>query len=293
MNHKFPILLAAGGMIALATWQGAHLMEPSRPEKISVPDGGTTVPMLDVGGRPMVEVRINGKGPYPFIMDTGADETDVESSLIDELALPGTTAAMFTGGARIEELAVGNAVLRGVTVARARMLGGLGGANPPRGVLSASYFPGCLVVLDYPAKKIAIRQGSLPPADDRRVFQYTAADILPRAPVRIAGLEFRVHVDSGSPAGLTVPIKYSEQIPLTDKPKELAHFRTPDGEFPVLAATVNGPITLGEYKLEIAQLNFSDVKPGPGPAVGNMGYQILRDFIVTLDSMNHRLQFEH
>lgn len=293
MNHKFPILLAAGGMIALAAWQGPRLMEPSLPEKITVPEGGTSVPMLDVGGRPVVEVRINGKGPFPFILDTGADETDVEGSLINALALPGTRAGLVTGGARIEDLTLGAAVLHGVTVARAPMLAALGGTNPPRGVLSASYFPGYLVVLDYPAQKITIRQGSLPPADDRHIFQYTAADVLPRAPVRIAGQEFRVHVDSGSPAGLTVPMKFSEQVPLTDKPKEVARFQTPGGEFPVWAGTVNGPITLGDYKLEIAQVNFSDVKPGPGPAVGNMGYQVLRGFIVTLDSKNHRLKFEH
>jgi beta-lactamase superfamily II metal-dependent hydrolase len=34
-----------------------------------------TVPMLDVGGGPMVDVRINGKGPYPLILDTGATDT--------------------------------------------------------------------------------------------------------------------------------------------------------------------------------------------------------------------------
>lgn len=37
--------------------------------RIDVPPAGTTVPMLDVGGRPMVEVRVNGKGPYAMILD--------------------------------------------------------------------------------------------------------------------------------------------------------------------------------------------------------------------------------
>jgi hypothetical protein len=292
MTHKFVILLAAGGLLALAAWQAPRLMEPAPPEKIMVPEGGVSVPMLDFGGRPVVEARINGKGPYQFILDTGAEEIDIDSTLADDLASPGSTVGRLFGEARLEELAVGAAVLQGVAVRRAPMLAALGGTNSPRGVLSASYFPGYLVVFDYPAKKIIIRQGSLPPGDDRRVFQYTAGDVLPRVPVRIAGHEFRLHVDSGAPSGLTVPTKFSDEIPLTEKPREVGHFRTPGGEFPVLAGTVNGPITLGEYKLEIAQINFSDVKPGPGPAVGNMGYQVLRDFIVTLDSKNHRIRFE-
>ncbi len=33
--------------------------------------------MLDLGGRPMVEVKINGKGPFPFILGTGATHTAI------------------------------------------------------------------------------------------------------------------------------------------------------------------------------------------------------------------------
>lgn len=44
--------------------------------------------MDNIGGRPLVNVMINGKGPYPFILDTGASITAVDPDLIKELALP-------------------------------------------------------------------------------------------------------------------------------------------------------------------------------------------------------------
>jgi hypothetical protein len=269
--------------------QAQHELPP--PEKIEVPDGGVTVPMLDVGGRPMVLVTLNGKGPYPLILDTGASVIDIDSGLVADMALPGVPGAP-EGVARVEELAVGGAVLCGVVVGPAPMMAALGGSNPPRGVLGASSFPGYLVTLNYPAKTVTIRKGSLPPPDDRRIFQYAAEDILPRVPIRIGGHEFRPHVDSGSPGSLVLPVSYSSDLPLTTKPVEIGRARTVAGEFPILSADIAVPIELGEYKLDLKQIRFSDLRPGPEAPVGNIGFQVLRDFIVTMDSKNRRLKFE-
>jgi len=64
------------------------------------------------------------------------------------------------------------------------------------------------------------------------------------------------------------------------------------GEFPVSIARLNGTIELGKYKLDLDDVRFSDARPGPGPAVGNIGYDILRHFVVTLDSKNRRIQLD-
>ena len=61
-----------GILIAAALHQFVHMQLPP-PEKVEVPVAGVTVPLMgDVGGRPLVDVTINGNGPYPFILDTGA-----------------------------------------------------------------------------------------------------------------------------------------------------------------------------------------------------------------------------
>jgi len=291
--------MAASALRLPGAPQHSMLDHPPPAEKIDVPEGGATLPMEDIGGRPLVEAGIDGKGPYRFILDTGASITVVDSDLRTELGLSAPHGAATTapeegigGTVRIGELRVGKAVLRGVVAAFAPIGHMFPGASAPRGVLSASSFPGCLLVLDYPSKRIVIRKGELPPADARSVFQYTEEHILPNVPVRIAGTEVRVHVDTGSPGALTVPTRYMKELPLASEPAKMGQARTPGGEFTIWTAEVKGGIELGQFKLDLHGVEFSDVNPIPGQVVGNIGYRVLKRFVVTLDSKNRRVRFE-
>jgi hypothetical protein len=168
----------------------------------------------------------------------------------------------------------------------------LQGENAPHGVLSAASFPGYLLTYDYPGKRILIRQGALASADSKSIFQYTEDQVLPTVPVRIAGHDTQVHLDTGSAFGLTLPVKFLAELPLASPAKEAGMARTGAGEFPVFIARVSGTIELGKYRLALDEVRFSDARPGPGPAVGNIGYGVLRDFVVTLDSKNHRIRLD-
>jgi len=270
------------------------------PARIKIPGDSVTVPMQDMGGRPVVELKINGKGPYRFVLDTGAVTTVVSDELSHELSLTppaGVQVASVGGGPApaivlIHDVRIGDAVLEDM-IAAAMPLGGLlKGENAPRGVLSAACFPGYLLTYDYPAKQILIKKGALASADSKSIFQYTEDQVLPTVPVRIAGHDTQVHLDTGSAFGLTLPVKFLAELPLASQPKEAGSVRTGGGEFPVSIARVNGAIELGKYKLGLDEVRFSDARPGPGPAVGNIGYGVLRDFVVTLDSKNQRIRLD-
>jgi hypothetical protein len=258
-------------------------------ETIDVPPAGASVVMDNFGGRPLVEVRINGKGPYRFIVDTGAAFTGIDESLKAELALPSVGAF---GQVRIAEFRVGEAVLHDISVQLTPFATFFRVADPPRGVMGASAFPGYLMVFDYPKKRLSVRKGELPAADGRRSFQYTDREALPTVPLRAAGKEIRVHVDTGSPMAVTLPEKYLKELPLAAPATEKGKVRTPGGEFSIWAAEVKGAIELGEYKLDFSTVQFSDVKPGPGPPSGNIGAEVLKGFVVTLDSKNRRIRFD-
>jgi predicted aspartyl protease len=248
--------------------------------------------MADLDGRPLVKVDINGKGPYTFILDTGADETVIDEDLKKELSLETVqTAGPEPGTVRIRALGIGGATLEGVIIKTFLPHGMFGGSDAPRGVLSAASFPGYLVVLDYPGKRILIRKGELPGADSRTRFQYTRDQILPNVPIRVAGTEVRMHVDSGSPGSITLPTKFLKEVPLASDPTQIGTARTAYGTFPVWTAEIKGAIELGQYQLD-PKINFSDVNPLPGPPTGNLGYRALRQFVITLDSKNRRIQFE-
>ena len=246
--------------------------------RVDVPAAGTTLAMLDFGGRPMVDIRINGK---------------VDESLARELTLPAGGEMGGRAVVTIDEFRVGDCVLRGLRAgSMGGMLSSVSGPNGPRGVLSAAAFPGHLVVLDYPGKRVSIKPGALPVADNRRVFEYRPDEILPVIPVRIAGHEYRIHLDSGSPSAVTLPTRYAVELPLEAPPVTIGTARTVAGSFAVQAATVKGAVEIGEFTVDVPQIKFSDLRPGAEPGIGNVGGLFLKSFIVTFDSANRRVQFE-
>jgi len=299
MTMKLVISLALVASTLPATVQAQmHGPQIPGPTGIEVPQDGVTVPMQDMGGRPVIELQINGKGPYRFVLDSGALTTVVSDELSRELSLtppPGVQVASVGSGPApaivlIHDVHIGDAVLKDMIAATMPLGGLLKGENAPRGVLSAACFPGYLLTYDYPGKRISIKKGALASADSKSIFQYTEDQLLPTVPLRVAGRDTQVHLDTGSPFGLTLPVKFLADLPLASQPKEAGTVRTGGGEFPVSIAPVNGTIELGKYRLALDEIRFSDARPGPGPAVGNIGYGVLRDFVVTLDSKNRRIQ---
>jgi len=278
--------LAAALLFSLLT-----AAEPS----IGMPESGVDLPMADAGGRPVLSVRVNGKGPFNFILDTGADTTVVDEDLVGRHTTPGEAPnppMAEESAVKVESLEIGDALLRDVEVHPAPLSRTFGDVLSVRGVLSAASFPGYLLVLDYPAKRIRIHKGDLPAADLLTRFQYTAEQILPNVPLKVCGTEVRMHVDAGSPGGVTLPTRYMKELPLASAPVQIGRARTAAGEFAVWSAEVKGTIMLGSYKLEGPTVEFSDVNPIPGPLTGNLGYQTLRQFVITLDSKNRRIQFD-
>ena len=294
------ILLVASALRAVGQSQMRIGPQVPEPASIQVPGDGVTVPMQDMGGRPIVDVKINGKGPYRFIFDTGAVTTVVSDELSRELSLSppaGVHVASVGGGPApqivvIQNVRIGDAVLEGMIAAVMPLGALLKGENAPRGVLSAANFPGYLLTYDYPGKLISIKKGALESADSNSIFQYTEEQVLPTVPVRIAGHDTQVHLDTGSAFGMTLPVKFLTELPLATQPKEAGRVRTGGGEFPVSIARLNGTIELGKYKLNLDEVRFSDARPGPGPAVGNIGYDVLRHFVVTIDSKNRRIRLD-
>lgn len=241
-----------------------------------------TVPMLDVGGRPVIEVKINGGAPERLIFDTGASNTVLDPSMTGGANGPVTLKSLEIGSLRFENIGVRSASL-------------FGGALPPdfpKGVLSAAQFPGYLVTFDFPAKTITIAQGALPAADGKRTFEYGPEHVLPVAPIRVGGKEYWIHVDTGSPGGVMLPVRYAKELPLTTELQLAGRARTSTGEFDVFTASVNGVVQLGDFPIADPRLRFSDLRPGPEPGIGNMGAALLKAFKLTFDAKNRRLRFE-
>jgi hypothetical protein len=293
------VSLALAALVAAAYVQHRTHAAPA-PSLIDVPADGVTVPMQDFGGRPVVDVRIDGKGPYPFILDTGASITVIGDDLGRELSLapqegvhagsPGDAPAPAI--VTVRALGLGTATIGGFMAAVMPLASFFKTEGAPRGVLSAASFPGYLVIFDYPGKRITIKKGALDAADAQTIFQYPDDAELPELPIRIGGHDTQVHVDTGSGSTLTLPRRFLAELPLKSEPKDAGQARLPGGSFPVSSAAVDGPLEIGRYKIDLKELRFSDVRLGAGLGPGNIGYPILKDFVVTLDSKNRRVRMD-
>jgi hypothetical protein len=277
-----PITVLWFGFVVIAVAQ----LHPSQvaEENVSVPAEGESVPMLDFGGRPVVEVMINDKGPYNFVFDTGASMTVIDSSVAKELSLESS--------AQLRELRVGRVTIHGLEGRVAPISQMFGADNSPRGVLSASSFPGYLVTFDYPGKRLLFRKGSLGEENGKGIFSYDPAG-LPAVPVKVASREVSLHLDTGAPFTIALPTKYMKELPLSAAPVQKGHAKTHVGSLPIFQATLDGDISIGDYKVPTRDLHFTDVVPYPGAEPrGQVGNDALRGLIVTLDSKNHRVQLE-
>ena len=104
-----PPLRLLAGLIGLAALAAPGAAQETAPPDIAAPPPAATPDPLDqqqaetlgtgwdINDRMTVGVSIDGRGPYPFIIDTGAERTVISSELARTLALrPGRTATVHS-----------------------------------------------------------------------------------------------------------------------------------------------------------------------------------------------------
>lgn len=91
--HLLPSLLLAGGLVAC---------QDGTPSRVEAPADSTqgTISFELVGAGDaalVVPVYLNGQGPHPFVLDTGATLTCINQALADSLDLPERTGQFGVG----------------------------------------------------------------------------------------------------------------------------------------------------------------------------------------------------
>lgn len=291
---------AAGALLVLglafAQLHGGAKHHAPPPAQVELKEGTVIVPMDSFGGRPVVLLVLDGKGPYRFVLDTGAGGSVVSRTLADALGLKGegevrvgSPGGSTNPGALVKfgTVEMGSATLRGVTMVATDLSRVFSQPDHPVGVLSALSFSGNLVTLDYPAKQIAIVPGELPAANGTDVFAYRAEQHIPTMSIDVAGTKVEAHVDSGSGRGLMLPGALAAKLPLGGPLQEQKKAKTVDGEWPVRRAPLDGQVRIGRFTLEKPHVDFIE-----GAPIGNIGYEILKDYRFTVDRKNLRFRLE-
>lgn len=142
---------------------------PERAE-VSTEDGEAGVPIRFAGpgdAALLVPVRINGEGPYDFVLDTGATLTCVDGDLADSLQLPEARGRIGIGTGiggpsgsmrmiRIDSVSVGDARAEALTgcaldLGQFREMG-----LEVRGLLGLNFLTSFRIVLDFEAERLTL-----------------------------------------------------------------------------------------------------------------------------------------
>jgi hypothetical protein len=166
-------------------------------------------PMQFRGLMPVIEVKINGQGPFAFAIDTGAGmQADIDTSVATQLKLV-PNGKVLTGDpsglndrevatARINTIAFGGAEFRNVTaVIRPQRIT----PDYPNvdGILGFALFTDYLLTLDYPAMQVRLARGALPEANGADILSFEIVNRRPVIEVAIGRIRVRAHIDSHWP----------------------------------------------------------------------------------------------
>ncbi len=245
------------------------------------------VPMDVASGRPIVDVMINGHGPFQFIVDTGAPRGGmIDAATIDALKLDAvgqTEIGSPLGGApvaadvyQIDTLSIGEAEAHDFTLAA---IPGEVTNRLQAGVIGPALFDDGLVTFDF--QRNVLRIGGAPPDGATWISFGESAPILDGV-VELKGVNMSAHIDTGAPHALALPDEYAETLPLDGPVNVIGRGRTIDKEFEIKRAQLTAVATIGDATIPVKSVLF-----GPFPVV-NLGTSGLRGLVLTIDWPNER-----
>lgn len=267
---------------------------------VSAPAQNRTVavaPMQFRGLMPVIEVKINGQGPFFFAIDTGGGmQADIDPSVATQLNLQPTGKVLIGDPSRqndremelttIASLTFGGAEFRNVTaLIRAQRIT----KDYPEvdGFLGFALFTEYLLTLDYPAMQVRLARGALPKANGADILPFEIENRIPVIELAVGRLRMKAHVDSGNfVAGFILPEEVVEQLTLLSEPVTVGHARSVTNKIEIKQAQLKDTIRIGSFQYPEATIAF------PAPSDTNVGFKILREFAITFDQKNKRMKFE-
>lgn len=243
--------------------------------------------------RPVIKLKINGKGPYNFIFDTGSSANIIDEGLANELKLevigqdpmgtPGSSTTMVSK--RVEASGI-SFVNTDLLIEKYLNTMPLKQMLPVDGIISPSIFSDYLVTIDYQGSKLILTKGALNP-DDESVISFSQEPRIINTKVDIDGSLLEAHIDSGNPGFFAIPYDLKDKLSFKEDPTEDGIIRTPGAEFKKWKAQLDGNITIGNIVF-----NDPTIQLVEGFPVVNMGFGFLSEVIVTIDGKNGLIKFE-
>ena len=281
-------------------------MPPLPPAAIddSLQIGGEDIKARQVSTRMTVEVRVNGRGPFRFLVDSGADSSVVSQRIARELQLPTGTPAMLhsmtasslVSRVLVDELSFGQSRIRNLEVP-ALLERDLGG----EGMVGIDALVEQRLMLDFEKRVIKVEDARTPAKMLDGEIVVTARrrrGQLILTQVSAAGLPLEAVIDTGSE--ITIGnLKLRDKLIRGNRNKFVTVEATgvTGVTIPLQLARI-GELKLGSITLRNVPMAFADLPPfdvfglSGGPAL-LLGTDLLENFRrVSLDFGKRKVRFQ-
>lgn len=240
------------------------------------------------GVRPAVQVSVNGRGPYVFLIDTGAGGmARADTSLVQALGLsPSGTAQRNDGSAAdeakptmpefvLESVSLGN-LARNAVPAPSRSYSK---KRPIDGILGYGFFAGCLLTLDFARKEVRVRAGQLKRGPG--TIKYGGDEGGPEVPIHIGRLTATANLDTGDNLGFTLPQSIYSKLTFSGAPRVVGTSSSANTVSEAREAPLVGKIAIGAIDWQDPVVSLSDLFENI-----NIGSAALQDMVITFDQEN-------
>lgn len=264
--------------------------DPSPPKRI-VMAGPVEVALADPGipntTLPVLDVMVNGHGPYRFAVETGAGFIAVGPGFGAKAGLISTATSGGLPSYHIDSITFAGISFQDFQIAEMPR-----GATGVDGILGLPFFQDVLLTIDYPARKLSISRDELPASNGETILDLKHSGPFWTMPIEFAGQKMRGVLDTRGTGMLSVVPQVAEKLPF-DGPLQVmgraGGAGIPDAE--IKGGKLNGDVRLGRYSFTRPTITSRSLPPGfpEEPIVGDV---ILRNFVVSLDQRNARLRLD-
>ena len=272
-TRRFAAALIAAGLFAPGAARAAAVIrgQDSRiPLSPNSPDAPYTPPAslqaaVDLFRRMTTPVRLNGQGPFDFVVDTGANQTVLSAELAARLGLPvgepsplnGVAGVQMTGTVHVKTLSVGPSLQTDVVLS-VLPEASIGGA----GLLGVDGLDGKSLTLDFKARRLRIEASEHAWRDPYavKVAAQSRAGRLTIVDADLNGTPVRAFLDSGAQRSIgnramgAVATRIAPSTAWTTAPIISATGQTTQGDVAVIPA-----IRIGGLLFQNLQVAFADL----------------------------------
>ncbi len=298
--------LLLGVLVGLLVSVGFSVLRRSAPQgrskvssQLELGDQIVKVPFQLVKGMPVVEVMVNGQGPYRFVLDTGAEMTCISERLEEEVGFgePKGEVTKISASTdkstgphkvfRIELLQAGTAGFRNFPAVMLDDTAILKIADGRcDGILGRELFADCLLSIDFSQAEITMQRGELPEPNGKDIL--TIEDDMGIS-AYACEIQVNLKIDTGSSAGITLSDRLvGREVRITERKECGCEVKTLVGDLRVWAARLDGDVDVGKYSIKTPWVHAAPINVD-----GFIGTGMLKRFAITIDQKNKRVRLRY